>query len=552
MNRQTSSVDGFIPRRRYSADVSRTPAVQTHDGLTGLRASNESSNLTHAVDDREAKGIALHPEQTPVSLSRSELEASLNTIGDTVEDSTRKKRRTSRKQPLSKKLLIKRIALGVLIILVIIGGYIGIKALLAGMSMFKGDIFGLVQSHPLKKDANGRSNIVIFGTSEDDEGGLHPGAYLTDSIMVISLSQDKKDAYMFSIPRDLWVKYGRACLAGDESRINGLYACYSENGKNEAAGSDALRAKVSEVTGLDVQYYVHVNYSVVREAVDAVGGVEINIESPDPRGVLDRNFDWKCQYNCYYVKYANGPTGIMDGEHALALARARGDNNGQQTYGLGRSNFDREINQQKIMKALAAKASSAGTLTNIGKVSSLIDAFGNNLRTNFETNEIRTLMSLGNDIQIDKIQSISLVDATPAILTTDNVRGASIVRSVDGLYSFTSIQKYLKKQINSDPVVREAAAIGVFNGTDTSGLAQDTADDLESKNFTISYVGNATQGEYAAYEVYDITGKKPATKAKLAKLYGVTVKTTDPPFAVQNMDFVVIIGKAPEPKAPTQ
>lgn len=541
MKRQTSSIDGFVPRRRYTGSAAASSPVR-HERHNGLTPSSETSNLTRASEDREVKGMALQPDTTQTAaLTRGELEDSLRTI-DSSDDKARKKRK-----PLTKKRLIKRIIIGILIVIVLIGGYFGVKTILAGMSVLKGDIFGLIQNQPLKKDANGRSNIVIFGTSEDDEGGNHPGAYLTDSIMVVSLSQDKKDAFMFSIPRDLWVKYGQACNAGYEGKINELYGCYSGNGEKEAAGSDALRKKLTEVTGLDIQYYVHVNYSVVREAVDAVGGVEVTIESRDPRGILDRNFDWKCQYNCYYVKYANGPTGILDGEHALALARARGDV--APTYGLERSNFDREINQQKIMKALVEKAGSAGTLTNLGKVSSLIDAFGKNLRTNFETSEVRTLMSLGNDIDMDKIQSISLVDASPAIVTNDRVAsGASIVRPADGFYTYTGIQLYLKKQITSDAAVREAAALGIYNGTTTSGLAQTLADDLTAKNLTISYVGNAPQGTYEVYEVYDVTGKKPATKEKLAKLYGVTVKTTTPPVAAQNLDFVIIIGKAPESK----
>src|SRR5690606_25089293 len=145
----------------------------------------------------------------------------------------------------------------------------------------------------------------IFGTSEDSEGGNHPGAWLTDSIMVVSVDQNKKDAFTFNIPRDLWVQYDTTCLSGTEGRINALYACHSNDGQNGEAGTDALRKTLTEVTGMDIQYYAHVNYSVIRDAVNAVGGVEVVIESRDPRGILDRNFDWECNYECHYVKYEN-------------------------------------------------------------------------------------------------------------------------------------------------------------------------------------------------------------------------------------------------------
>ncbi len=538
MQRKTSSIDGFVPRRRYSGAAFDRPAA-SHNGL---RETAESSNLTHASAERDVKGAALQPEADN-GLTRSELDAALGAIESPEAEPKKKSRR--KKAPTSKKKLVKRILITLGVAILLVAGYLGVIAIINGMSIFQGDLWGLTQSQPLKADANGRSNIVIFGTSEDDEGGNHPGAYLTDSILVASISQTKKDAFMFSIPRDLWVRYdGKACNAGYEGRINELYNCYANGTEDEKAGADALRKKIGEITGLDVQYYVHVNYSVVREAVDAVGGVEVTIESRDPRGILDRNFDWKCNRQCYYVKYPNGPTGIMDGEHALALARARGVV--APTYGLERSNYDREINQQKIMKALVSKAASAGTLTNVAKVSSLMSALGKNLRTNFETSEIRTLMSLGNDIDLGNVQSISLIDAEPAIWTNDQMSGASIVRPVDGFYAYTPIHLYLKKQLTSDAAVREAAAIGVYNGTATSGLAQTTADALTDKNLTVAIVGNAPQGKYEAYEVYDITGKKPATAERLAKLYGVTVKTTTPPLATNGLDFVVIIGKAPE------
>ena len=54
----------------------------------------------------------------------------------------------------------------------------------------------------------GRTNILIFGTSgySMDEDAWD-GAMLTDSIMVVSLDQDNYDAYMMSLPRDLYVKH---------------------------------------------------------------------------------------------------------------------------------------------------------------------------------------------------------------------------------------------------------------------------------------------------------------------------------------------------------
>ena len=51
------------------------------------------------------------------------------------------------------------------------------------------------------------------------------------------------------------------------------------------------------IFNMDIQYAVHVNTVVIRDAVNAVGGVTVNVASRDPRGVLDATFDDKCRQN---------------------------------------------------------------------------------------------------------------------------------------------------------------------------------------------------------------------------------------------------------------
>jgi LCP family protein required for cell wall assembly len=539
MKKSSSSVDGFVPRRSGRVLGETQQPIGSKRPEVGMPLPGKDSE----------------PLRTSKQVVRSdEINESLKMIDEETSEASPKKRRflfgrnrRKKNKPVSpNKKLIKRILLILLVIILLVGGYVGIRALLASGSIFKGNPFDIFQSQPLKEDENGRSNILVFGTSEDD-GPDHGGANLTDSLMVVSIDQTSKNAYMVSIPRDLWVKYGTACNAGYEGKINEVYTCNSHEGENEEAGANALKSKVGEVLGIDVQYYAHVNYSVVREAVDAVGGVSVTIESDDPRGILDRNFDWQCRYQCYYVKYPNGPTGTMDGAHALALARARGDDNGQATYGLGRGNFDREVNQQKILQALREKAVSAGTLANVGKVTGLIDTLGKNLRTNFQTNEIRTLMTLGTDIKSDKINSINLIQDGENVVTTGNLNGASIVRPVAGLYDYSGIHTYVLKKLNSNEVTREAAKVVVLNGSQVPGVGQTEADKLTNKGFTITAVDNAPAGTYDKVEIYQIGKGMTATKAKLKELYNVsTIKTSAPPLAVADgTNFVIIIGRDP-------
>lgn len=533
-NNRKPSIDGFIPRNN-------NPHV---DGLHGSVGRGEktpealkSVRELHTADVQQPNHA-----QPKVGVSKSEIDDSLRQIDEPELDKRGRAVKPSQKAKTPRRKIIKRVIIVLFILMIAVGGFVGVKAILAGNKAFRGNFFDFLQKAPLKQDANGRTNILVFGTAEDDEGGTHPGGNLTDSIMVVSLDQTKKNAYMISLPRDLWVKYAQTCTVGNEGKLNAAYLCASDDGQDEPAGAKGLMDKTGEILGLDVQYYAHINFTVVSEAVDAVGGVDVKIESEDPRGIYDPNFDWKCNHTCRMVDYKNGEVAHLDGVHALALARAR---NAEGGYGLPNGNFDREKNQQKILRALQEKAISAGTLTNIGKVTGLIDALGNNLRTNFETKEIRTLVELGQEVKGDKLKSISLVDEEDPMVTTANVYGQSSVVPVDGTYDYTGIISYIRKNLNASPITREAAKIVVMNGSGTAGLAQEEADALEQKGFTITQVDNAPTSDYASTVIYQLGDSNTATKDALQKAYGVQITPGNPPvYVAGDTDFVVIVGKS--------
>lgn len=556
MNKQKSSIDGFIPRRPGSQIGERH--------LIGDTPQAPARKELKTEEDLFESGVPLGQASQGRPLLRSDIDESLQDIDDPLHGgvkklSRREKKRLRREKRTHKqqvrRRVIKIVALLLVLALLGVGGYFAYKTFWATGAVLNGNFFDLVQHEPLKEDENGRSNFLIVGTSEDDPG--HDAGYLTDSIMILSVDQDAKNAYMFSIPRDLYVNYGQACQSGYRGKINVYFSCVSD-GEDDA--SEQLRLKetqkfIGDIVGMDIQYGVHVNYTVMRDVVNAIGGsIKVTIESRDPRGVMDSNFDWKCGAtysarlaNCppngHYIQYENGEV-TLDAEHALYLAQARGDM--APTYGFEQSNFDRERNQQKILVAIRDKALSAGTLTNIGAVTGLIDALGNNLRTNIETKEIRTLMDLASQIQGDSIQSIDLYAEDNPIFTTGPIEGAgSSVYPSAGVYSYGALRAYLAKQLSSDPFVKEEPHVMVLNGSDTAGVAQQVADRLEEMGFMIDGVGNAPDGSYGKVELYQITTDKTASAQKLQSLYNTTLKTGTPPVSVMGQtDFVVIVGDA--------
>ena len=552
MKKRQASVDGFILRRPGSelGDFHENTADSSGRRFLSPSGNVVNSRTLHSGNNASTDRVGV-PREGKELKNEEDIYETLNLIGsqepEVLHDSTVRNDKKTKKhrRRISKKKLFKWLAIIILIVGLVAGGYVAYKAIKASGNVFNGSVLDvLTKTDPLQEDENGRSNFLIFGTAEDDEGGTHDGANLTDSIMVVSVDQDEKDAYMISLPRDLWVQYDEVCTVGHEGKINAVYFCASGNGEDEEAGAEALQSKVGEVLGLDIQYYIHVNFTAVVDVVDAVGGVDLTIEGYDPAydGILDRNFDWKCNYECYYVNYKNGEEVHLDGEHALALARARNASGG---YGLPNGNFDREKNQQKILKALREKALSVGTLTNISAVSSLLDAVGNNLRTNIETREIRTIMDIAANISDSNIVSLSLVEEDNMLVTTGSYGGQSIVRPVLGLLDYSDIQEYMATNLSSDPFVKEEPHVTVLNATETSGVAQDEALELEEMGFVVDEIDNAPEGDYNKIEIYQISAEKTATAEKLESLYGVEVKTSTPPVSVVGeTDFVIIIGDA--------
>ncbi len=298
-------------------------------------------------------------------------------------------------------------------------------------SIFSGNPLDILTPAKLKEDQYGRSNILVFGTSEDDEG--HSGAQLADSIMVLSIDQDTNDVAMFSIPRDLWVNYGVACSVGYSGKINATYLCGLEtNNNDQAAASQQFASTVSTILGMDIPYYIKVDYGAISGVTDALGGIDVDVYSADPRGLYDVQTG------------LNLPAGVnhLNGEQALLLARARNSKGG---YGLPRSNFDREKNQKRIVQALQKKALSLGVLANPQQALSILDSLGDNIKTNITMSELRQSLDIALGAGDKGIRDIDISDQ----LKTGRVGSASVVMPVAGQDNFSSLQSYLREQLDN-------------------------------------------------------------------------------------------------------
>lgn len=357
------------------------------------------------------------------------------------------------KQPISepektrkpwKKIMLWCVGI-ILAIALVAGGWIGWKLFANQIKVFGwGSLFSVFQNTKLKGEDTGHVNILLAGNSADAIG--HGGAELTDSIMVVSLNTHNNTAFMLSIPRDLYVDIpGEGYAKINEAYQDGERGKFKEDGYAEG-GMGLLQKSVSKHFGLPIHYYALVDYAAVRDAVDAVGGISVNIESPDPRGLYDPSPDL---YNNRQplVKLPNGISNI-NGTQALGLARARG--NHWAAYGYGLSDFQRTANQRTIMLGLKDKALSAGTLSNPVKLGELFDSFGNNVRTDLTLGEVRRMYELGKKVPNNHITSAGLndVDGENLLMSYRTRSGQSALVPRQGVDDFSEIQAYVKKLLN--------------------------------------------------------------------------------------------------------
>ncbi len=290
--------------------------------------------------------------------------------------------------PIKSKRIFPKILLGFLIVVFLVLGALLVKAYQTSSQIFvnKQSIFtrvkGLITSGSsvslIGEDQN-QINILLLGYG----GEGHDGPYLTDSIILASINPQTNKVLLTSIPRDyLWNDTDPQA----PQKINSAFA-YGLGGKGDfaAAGANA-RAAVEKLTGLTIPYFFSIDFSGFKEAVDQVGGLDINV----PNGFSDSQYP---DNNFGYLPTQTFTAGQqhMDGARALIYARSRhGDNNEG-------SDFARSKRQSLILNAFETKVRQQNLLANPTTLNALFNIVSNHLRTNMQPQEILHLEQLLHD-----------------------------------------------------------------------------------------------------------------------------------------------------------
>lgn len=529
------SSDGMVRPRKQQSDLGGVDSLLNDSSMDDFLSPVSGFDLESLgrVDNSFDGSFA-----TAEEADWSDLLAGLDDEGE--EESDEKPRRQSKKgKKVKKKRHIGRKIFATMFILLCVAGgalYVWgdslISKLTNGNSGLLGTFMSLVSDEvPFETDANGRTNVLVFGTegynmAGDSYGGVqHDGSQLTDSIMVISFDQKTKDIALLSLPRDL--KVSMACSAG---KINEVYWCHNQDGNAEERGAQALMSQIGQILGIELQYWAHVNWASVVDIVNTLGGITVTLDE-----------DIADYYNTGVVIQAGVPTNL-NGDQAVALARAR--------YGTNGGDFTRGNSQQKIVEGIANKLIENGIGFN--EALGLLNILGDNLRTNFSSDNIKSGIGLLAGFNVSNIRSVPLVDYNNDIyyVKTATINNVSYVIPSAGQSNYSQIQQYIRKSFSSNPAMREGARIAVFNSTGGSGVASAERAKLENDGFEVLLISDAaTEDCSEKFCVFAVNESMTGTKAALEQRYQTTVRSAaELPADIWpgEADFVVVIGLVSE------
>ncbi len=205
------------------------------------------------------------------------------------------------------------------------------------------------------KVATGNSfNVYISGI---DTYGPISSVSRSDVNIIMTVNQDTKKILLTTTPRDAYVPIADGGNnQNDKLTHAGIY------------GVDASIHTLENLYGIDLNYYVRLNFTSFLKLIDLLGGVDVYNDQ-----------DFTSLHGQYHFPVGNVH---LDSEQALGFVRER--------YSLTNGDGDRGRNQQKVIAAIIQKLTSAEALKNYD---SIIQSLQDSIQTNMPP---ETMVSLVN------------------------------------------------------------------------------------------------------------------------------------------------------------
>jgi LCP family protein required for cell wall assembly len=352
-----------------------------------------------------------------------------------------------------------------------------------------------------------RINILLLGVG----GGNHDGGQLTDTIIIASIQPSEKKVALLSIPRDLAVPIEYAGWQKINSANAYGAAWYPEK---KGAGPSLATQTIEKITGIDIHYYVKLDFAGFVKIINALGGIRVDVkEEFTDNQYPDDNYGYEPIH--FDAGWQN-----LNGESALKYVRSRHAANDEGT------DFARARRQQDIIQALQARALALSTLLNPNKILSLADIVGDHVETDMQIWESFKVFDLIKQANAENITQIVLSTEENGLLVPDtSEEGSYILRPRIGHGDFSEIALIAQHVLDEDPFASLkkqepaiiSASIAIRNGTLIDGLATRTAQKLLNLSFQIIEIGNAATRDYEKSVIYILSDKDLSEDVQLLR-----------------------------------
>lgn len=225
-----------------------------------------------------------------------------------------------------------------------------------------------VRNEDLSKETRdvlgGYTTIALFGLDNRDSNSYNSGN--SDVIMVARIDNKTKEVRLVSVYRDTFLKMADLDNTDAYSKANAAYAM---------GGPEQAVRMLNTNLDLDIQEYVAFDFSAVAEAVDILGGVEIEITDEECGHLNNYCVETSEVTGKSYEPLPGGGTYNLNGVQAVSYGRIR--------YTAG-DDFKRTERQRLVVNKMVEKA----LKSDIGTINGLIDAVFPKIRTSLGADEL--------------------------------------------------------------------------------------------------------------------------------------------------------------------
>src|SRR5262249_14442181 len=362
---------------------------------------------------------------------------------------------------------------------------------------------------------NGSENILIIGS--DSRTGTHGYGHTqgsrSDTSMLLHISPTHTGAIVISFPRDTMVPiyqcaddgqghHGQQVQPGGLEQLNWTYSY---------GGPACLWKTLEQVTRIHIDHFVQVNFSGFKSIVNDVGGVPVCL----PYAIRDP------------ASRMHLPAGrsVVRGTQALAFVRER-------HIGLG-SDLQRINRQQIFLASLAQKVKQSSSLTNPGKLYTMVHDIASSLTTDsgLTFNDMYAIANSLKGLSPSALQFV-MAPVAPYPASPNNLVEFNHPPADDLFQAIARDNHILKTAQRADhakhrpvPTVRPSQVqLKVLNGTGSAGLASTTASQLTARGFRVAGTGNATGTANSTVIEYTSAAQMPQVNTLHKEIPGAQIK----------------------------